>query len=249
MGIFDEMRQSRRPIDFNRIAAIQFLDTALGADRRQMIKQYVEKRRPRGARRRSGMAGGAGALAGIRLRLPGKPGAGAGRSREPAMEVGDAADLRAAPALPRHRREAPRLPPRTLDSCEVDRAAPALRARLRARRPPGCRRAAERWARRDAVERRAGVHVRAARAAAQHRQLVADRDRLGERPAARVGTQARVRDDAANDRGILCRPHEQVRARAQDRRRVRPDASLPRHDPAFRPARARDARAAPDRDR
>lgn len=42
MGIFDEMRQSRRTIDFNRIAAIQFLDTALGADRRQMIKQYVE---------------------------------------------------------------------------------------------------------------------------------------------------------------------------------------------------------------
>ena len=42
MGIFDEMRQSRRSIDFNRIAAIQFLDTALGADRRQLIKQYVE---------------------------------------------------------------------------------------------------------------------------------------------------------------------------------------------------------------
>src|SRR5258705_423330 len=42
MGIFDEMRQSRRTIDFNRVAAIQFLDTALGADRRQMIKQYVE---------------------------------------------------------------------------------------------------------------------------------------------------------------------------------------------------------------
>ena len=42
MGIFDEMRQSRRPIDFTRIAAIQFLDTALGADRRQLIKQHVE---------------------------------------------------------------------------------------------------------------------------------------------------------------------------------------------------------------
>ena len=42
MGIFDEMRQSRRPIDANRVAAIQFLDTALGADRRQMMKQFVE---------------------------------------------------------------------------------------------------------------------------------------------------------------------------------------------------------------
>ena len=29
MGVFDEMRQSRRPIDANRVAAIQFLDTAL----------------------------------------------------------------------------------------------------------------------------------------------------------------------------------------------------------------------------
>jgi hypothetical protein len=42
MGIFDGMRQSRGPVDLNRVAAIQFLDTALGADRRQLIKQYVE---------------------------------------------------------------------------------------------------------------------------------------------------------------------------------------------------------------
>ena len=42
MGTFDGMRQSRRPIDINRVAAIQFLDTALGADRRQLMKQYVE---------------------------------------------------------------------------------------------------------------------------------------------------------------------------------------------------------------
>jgi cyclic-di-GMP-binding protein len=42
MGVFDGMRQSRGPIDLNRVAAIQFLDTALGADRRQLIKHYVE---------------------------------------------------------------------------------------------------------------------------------------------------------------------------------------------------------------
>ena len=42
MRAFDGMRQSRRPVDLNRVAAIQFLDTALGADRRQLIKQYVE---------------------------------------------------------------------------------------------------------------------------------------------------------------------------------------------------------------
>jgi len=42
MRIFDGMRQSARPVDHNRVAAIQFLDTALGADRRQLMKQYVE---------------------------------------------------------------------------------------------------------------------------------------------------------------------------------------------------------------
>src|ERR1700741_3789604 len=42
MQVFDGMRQSRKPIDLNRVAAIQYLDMALGADRRQLIKQYVE---------------------------------------------------------------------------------------------------------------------------------------------------------------------------------------------------------------
>jgi hypothetical protein len=42
MRVFDGMRQSPRPVDHNRVAAIQFLDTALGADRRQLVKQYVE---------------------------------------------------------------------------------------------------------------------------------------------------------------------------------------------------------------
>jgi hypothetical protein len=53
MQAFDALRQTRRPIDINRVAAIQFLDTALGADRRQLIKQYVENidRSPRVADR------------------------------------------------------------------------------------------------------------------------------------------------------------------------------------------------------
>ena len=38
----DEMRKSQRPIDLNRITAIEFVDAALGADRRQLIKQYIE---------------------------------------------------------------------------------------------------------------------------------------------------------------------------------------------------------------
>ncbi len=42
MRAFDGMRQSRRPPDLNRVAAVEFLDSALGADRRQLTKQYVE---------------------------------------------------------------------------------------------------------------------------------------------------------------------------------------------------------------
>src|SRR4030095_13517199 len=42
MRAFDAMRQSRKPIDIARVQAVEFLDAALGADRRQLIKQYVE---------------------------------------------------------------------------------------------------------------------------------------------------------------------------------------------------------------
>ena len=39
---FDAMRQSPRPIDFARAQAVEYLDAALGADRRQLFRQYVE---------------------------------------------------------------------------------------------------------------------------------------------------------------------------------------------------------------
>ena len=42
MRAFEAMRLVRRPIDHNRVEAIAFLDSALGADRRQLIKQYAE---------------------------------------------------------------------------------------------------------------------------------------------------------------------------------------------------------------
>ena len=42
MKAFDGMRLSRKPIEPARVLAVQFLDSALGADRRQLIKQYVE---------------------------------------------------------------------------------------------------------------------------------------------------------------------------------------------------------------
>jgi hypothetical protein len=39
---FEGLRQSRRPMDFARAQALQYADAALGADRRQLFKQYVE---------------------------------------------------------------------------------------------------------------------------------------------------------------------------------------------------------------
>jgi cyclic-di-GMP-binding protein len=38
----DTMRKTQRDIDLNRVAAIEFVDAALGSDRRQLIKQYIE---------------------------------------------------------------------------------------------------------------------------------------------------------------------------------------------------------------
>src|SRR5450432_166797 len=42
MRAFDAMRASRKPCDIPRVHAIEYLDAALGADRRQLTKQYVE---------------------------------------------------------------------------------------------------------------------------------------------------------------------------------------------------------------
>ncbi len=42
MRAFEAMRQSRKSVEVGRVQAIEYLDAALGADRRQLIKQYVE---------------------------------------------------------------------------------------------------------------------------------------------------------------------------------------------------------------
>ncbi len=42
LGAFDSLRQARRPLEPARVQALLFLDAALGADRRQLTKQYVE---------------------------------------------------------------------------------------------------------------------------------------------------------------------------------------------------------------
>jgi hypothetical protein len=42
MRAFEDMRKSRKDFDLQRVAAVEYLDAALGADRRQLLKQYVE---------------------------------------------------------------------------------------------------------------------------------------------------------------------------------------------------------------
>ena len=42
LGAFEMLRQPRKAIDPSRVQAVLFLDAALGADRRQLVKQYVE---------------------------------------------------------------------------------------------------------------------------------------------------------------------------------------------------------------
>jgi hypothetical protein len=42
INALDAMRKSQPSLDLGRIGAIQFVDAALGADRRQLIKQYIE---------------------------------------------------------------------------------------------------------------------------------------------------------------------------------------------------------------
>src|SRR5438046_5411137 len=42
LGAFDSSRQARHPLDPGRVQALLILDAALGADRRQLVKQYVE---------------------------------------------------------------------------------------------------------------------------------------------------------------------------------------------------------------
>jgi cyclic-di-GMP-binding protein len=42
MRAFEAMRLSRRPVDLARVQAIEYLDGALGTDRRQLTKQFVE---------------------------------------------------------------------------------------------------------------------------------------------------------------------------------------------------------------
>ena len=133
MRAFDAMRQSRKPVDLARVQAVEFLDAALGADRRQLIKQYVENydSAPKLAERiwQADLR----PLAGLHLRVPDGARGGAAAERQRALEAAAAAAVRAARPLLRHRRQAARVPLRALDSRQVDGAAPHVPARVGAR--------------------------------------------------------------------------------------------------------------------
>ena len=183
MRAFDGMRQSRKPVDLSRVAAIEYLDAALGADRRQLIKQYVENADGAAQARRAHLAGDrtswrrASSYAYQTLLEQALRAAA-----ERALEAGAAAAVRAARPLLRHRRQAARVPLRALDPGQVDASCTALPARRRARRRPRRRRRSpSAGPERDAVDGRAGIPVRAAGPPAQHRQPVAVRARLGQR--------------------------------------------------------------------
>ena len=171
------------------------------------------------------------------------------RIGESALEGADPAALCPPPALPRHRRQAARVPSRALDPGQVDLPPSAVRPRGRARHRAAGRGPSERRAGRDALEHRAGICVRASDPAAQYRQSVARRDRLGERPDARVVPQAGVRGDPRGLGRVRRRSREQAGAPAPHRRRIGSDDALSRHDPARGPAGARHPRAAPGGDR
>ena len=136
MRAFEAMRQSRKPIDLSRVAAVEFLDAALGADRRQLIKQYVENVDDRPQALRAHLAGVYDLSQGFMLRVPGGARRGAVAAEQSALEAAGAALVHAPHALRGHRRQASRVPLRALDPGQVDRPAPHVPARDRTRCRP-----------------------------------------------------------------------------------------------------------------
>ena len=170
--------------------------------------------------RRAHLAGHLRPVAGLHVRVPGSARGSAAADAESPMEDHAAAAVRAARALLRHGREAPRVPLRAVDPCEVDGAPPHVPARVRARHGPRARGPARRRAQRDALDGRAGVPARPAHPPAQHGQHVAAPARLGDVAASRVEPAARARCRAALARGLLRRHRRQDRPRA-------PPATIP----------------------
>ena len=124
-GAFDAMRQSRKPIDLARVQAHRSSSTPRSA----RIAASSSSNTSRTPTARTQLAEriwqaafdlSQGFISAYQAAL----GGGAGASRQSALEAARAAALRAAHPLLRHRRQAPRVPLRALDSREVGGAAP-----------------------------------------------------------------------------------------------------------------------------
>ena len=250
MRIFDGMRQSSRPVDHNRIAAIQFLDTALGADRRQLVKQYVENidRSARVADR--GWQAAQEMSQGFVYAVPDGARARAGRDRESALEAVHSRSFCAPAPLPRHRCQAPRVPARALDPREVDESPPALCPRHRARHCPR---------RRSRSPAPGPARCNGAPSRNTFTRCMIQQLNMGSLSPAEIdwasaqirawGRKLEFEAVPRSSEGLLRRSREQARTRAPHRQRVRTHAAFPRHHAARRPARARAARDPPDRHR
>ena len=216
------MRQSRRPVDFSRAHALQYLDAALGADRRQLFKQYVESLRIQ--------AEGVRAASGRRASIS---------RRASSLRYQHVLETALAPsAFGRWKPQVPILFARLvhyygtdakLRVCRHERWIPAKWVELHRTYMRASELGVERVAtvarrrpwQRHAVDGRAGVRVRAARASAQHRQPVAGQARLGRFADSRVEPAPRARCAAEDDGGLLRRPRRPHRAACAAPARIR----------------------------
>ena len=166
----DSMRKTQRDIDLNRVGAIEFIDAALGSDRRQLIKQYIEtaEASPKLAERiwQALWEMSQAFMLAYQAALEGAVAQADNARWRSALAVA----VRSPGPLPRHRRQAARVQVRALDPGEVDRAASDLSAGVRDAVRPAGHGAPGRGLRGTALVRRAGIPVRAAGASAQHGQ-------------------------------------------------------------------------------
>ena len=186
------------PGRFHACAALQYLDAALGADRRQLFKQYVESLESAPKVSRAAVAGEPRPRARLHLRLPARARDRARAVVARALEGAGSDPVRAPHPLLRHGCKLRVCRHEHWIPGQMGRAAPA-RTCARAssastasrRRSAAARAAATQWT------RRAGVRLRAARPSAQQRQPVAGRTRLGGRADSRVEPTPRARRAAA----------------------------------------------------
>ena len=240
LAAFDTLRQSRNPVDPARVQAVLFLDAALGADRRQLAKQYVENA-DSGSQLSQRIWKAAfdlsqGYISTYQALLQ----AALLQSNNPRWKpLVPLLFARQAHSFLRHRRQASRIPLRALDSRQVGRAPSGIHARGRARRRSGPDDSGP-WTQHDAMDRRAGVRLRPADPSAQLRQHVACRARLGLCTSPRLESALVARRGRAFDGGIPGRCRRQDRIGAPRRQRCRPDAALSGHHARLLPSRSSD---------